>query len=72
MAAMNPDGYLETIQPDPAQPAYVASYHDDKGLLASFTTPRGTTGTYTYDALGLLTTDTGDDHREARVMPSTA
>jgi YD repeat-containing protein len=59
---VNADGYLDSILPDPSNPAYAMQYVDARGLLQSFTTPRGTTSRFGYDGLGVLasTTDAVD------------
>jgi RHS repeat-associated protein len=59
---INANGYLDSIRPDPSIPAYAMQYVDARGLLQSFTTPRGTTNRFGYDALGVLasTTDAVD------------
>jgi YD repeat-containing protein len=63
---VNASGYLDSVRPDPSHPAYAMQYVDARGLLQSFTTPRGTTSRFGYDALGVLasTTDPLDVTRQ--------
>jgi RHS repeat-associated protein len=62
----NTNGYLDSIRPDASVPAYALAYVDARGLLATFTTPRGTTTQFGYDAIGVLssTTDAVDVTRQ--------
>lgn len=55
---VNANGYVDSVRPDPSNPAYAMQYVDARGLLQSFTTPRGTTSRFGYDALGVLASTT--------------
>jgi YD repeat-containing protein len=55
---VNANGYLDSVRPDPSNPAYAMQYVDARGLLQSFTTPRGTRSRFGYDALGVLASTT--------------
>ena len=50
---LNADGYFASVA-NPAGETHLFTYHDERGLLASFTDPRQAVTRFTYDALGRL------------------